>query len=199
MESRRKAGNGRGEEGEEEAYCACPKGTERAPAELQGAPLRELLRCIGMGIGWDGRERFDCGGWGGACNGVCGRGALVAGECETSLRRFSRAMLSMMVCCSAMSASLPSKFMSSLRSRSASTRRWNSARAWARMSAMLSSYSRWIAARSSGVVAAASAASFSAFTSSTRKRLNSASTSSLSASTHGSGPGRGTGTGCGKV
>jgi hypothetical protein len=44
----------------------------------------------------------------------------------------------------------------------------------ARMSAILSSNSCWIAAHSSGVVAAVRAASFSALISSTRERLNSA-------------------------
>jgi hypothetical protein len=191
MESRRIEGNARGEEDEEEAIGPFPMETDRPPTELPlGTPFRELLRWIGIGMGCDCREKWGCGCAGG--DRCCwGREELEGKGGDASPRIFSRSILSMMMCCSATRASLPRKFPRRRRSRSASTRRWNSARACARMSTMLSLNSRWIATLCSGVVAEASAASFTAFTSSTRERLNSASTSSLSASTHGSGLWRG--------
>lgn len=76
MESRRIEGNARGEEDDEEAIGPFPIETDRPPTELPlGTPFRELLRCIGIGMGCDCREYWGCG-----CAGGEGREELEGRE-----------------------------------------------------------------------------------------------------------------------
>jgi hypothetical protein len=103
MESRRIEGNARGDDEEEEAIGPFPIETDRPPTELPlGTPLRELLRCIGIGMGCDCREYCGCGcARGGGSEELEGKGG------DVSPRIFSRKILSMIMCCSATRASFP--------------------------------------------------------------------------------------------